>query len=110
MLIAKRAARFFERLANPDEQTQAPKGVLLYSPNLLRFVAALCYLIWLVGFVNNFFISDFFRRSFSDAQIRELFYSQIALVVVGAFGTGLVIYFARIRYRLCMLAASMLAI
>ena len=110
MLIAKRAARFFERLANPDEQAKAPKGVLLYSPNLLRFVAALCYLIWLVGFINNFFISDFFRRSFSDAQISELFYSQIALVVVGAFGTGLVIYFARIRYRLCMLAASMLAI
>ena len=110
MLIAKRAARFFERLANPDEQTQAPKGVLLYSPNLLRFVAALCYLIWLAGFVNNFFISDFFRRSFSDRQINDLFYSQFALVLVGALGTGLVIYFARTRYRLCMLAASMLAI
>src|SRR5690349_9172712 len=80
MLIAKRAARFFERLVNPDEQAQAPKGVLLYSPNLLRFVAALCYLIWLAGFVNNFFISDFFRRSFSDRQLNDLFYSQFALV------------------------------
>lgn len=110
MLIAKRAARFFEQLANPEEQAHAPSGVLLYSPNLLRFVAALCYLIWLAGFFNNFFISDFFRRSFSDDQIRDLFYSQLALVLIGALGTGLVIYFAKTRYRGCMLAASMLAI
>jgi signal transduction histidine kinase len=110
MLYAKRAARFFERLANPDEQAHAPKGVLLYSPNLLRFVAVLSYLIWVVGFINNFFISDFFRRSFSDEKMRELLYSQFALVIVGAIGTGLVVYFAKTRYRSCMLVSSMLAI
>src|SRR5437867_1104779 len=110
MLYARRAARLFERLANPDEQSQAPKGVLLYSPNLLRFVAVLCYVILLVGFINNFFVSDFFRRSFSDATMREIFYSQSVLVVVGAIGTGLVVYFARTHYRGCMLFASMLAI
>jgi signal transduction histidine kinase len=110
MLYARRAARFFERLANPDEQAQAPKGVLLYSPNLLRFVAVLCYVIWVLGYINNFFFSDFFRQSYSEAQIRELFYSQTALIIVGAIGTGLVVYFARGRYRGCMLGASMLAV
>ncbi len=110
MLYSRRAARFFEQLANPDEQAQAPKGVLLYSPNLLRFVAVLCYVIWVAGFINNFFISDFFRHSFSDAKMLELFYSQSALVIVGAIGTSLVVYFARTRYRGCMLGASMLAV
>ena len=110
MLYARRAARFFERLANPDEQAQAPKGVLLYSPNLLRFVAVLCYAILFLGYINNFFISDFFRRSFSDAAMREIFYSQTVLVFVGAIGTGFVVYFARTHYRACMLFASMLAI
>jgi signal transduction histidine kinase len=110
MLYARRAARFFERLANPDEQSQAPKGVLLYSPNLLRFVAVLCYVILLLGYINNFFISDFFRRSFSDATMREIFYAQSVLVFIGAIGTGLVVYFARTHYRACMLFASMLAV
>jgi signal transduction histidine kinase len=110
MLYARRAARFFERLANPDEQAEAPKGVLLYSPNLLRFVAVLCYVILLLGYINNFFISDFFRRSFSDATMREIFYAQSVLVFIGAIGTGLVVYFARTHYRACMLFASMLAV
>src|SRR6476659_5317597 len=110
MLYARRAARFFERLANPDEQAQAPKGVLLYSPNLLRFVAVLCYVIWVLGYIKNFFFSDFFHQSYSEAQVRELFVSQTALVIIGAIGTGLVVYFAKTRYRGCMLVSSMLAV
>lgn len=110
MLYARRAARFFERLANPVEQLQSPSGVLLYSPNLLRFVALCNYAIWVAGFINNFLLSDFFSHSFSGEKITQLFYSQLALVVVGAFGTGAVLLFARSHYRGCMLAATMLAV
>lgn len=110
MIYAKRTGRFLERLANPDDQTHAPQGVLLYSPSLLRLVAICAYGVFVLGFINNYFLSDFFNRWFSDEKMTRLFYAQSALVVVGAIGTGSVLIFARSRYRGCMLGATMLAI
>lgn len=110
MIYAKRAARFLEQLASPDDQSFAPQGVLLYSPSLLRLVAVCAYGVFVLGFINNYFLSDFFNRWFSDEKMTRLFYTQSALVIVGAIGTGSVVIFARSRYRGCMLGATMLAI
>ncbi len=110
MLLNKRVDTLLDQLSRSYDPSRAPEGVLLYSPSVLRMVAVCVYAVYFAGFLNNFFVSDFFSTAFSSEQKTQLFYSQIALVVVGAIGTIGVVIFARSHYKGAMLAGAMLGI
>ncbi len=110
MSILEKAVHIVDRVMEPEDTTSAPEGVLLYSPTLLRLVAICTYAIFLLAFLNNFLVSDFFRNWFPGQEEMRLFYGQLVLVVMGAIGVGAVVIFARRYYKGAMLAATMFSI